>query len=90
MNRYADPRRCPDCHGPIGHDDLACPTCRLPLRGTTAAELFSVLTTADALLAQLRATIFQFPTVRSAEITFDGSCDRFWNWIQRDCQRLTR
>lgn len=55
MTRYADPRRCPDCRGPIGHDDLACPTCGLPLRGTTAAELFNVLTTADALLSQLRA-----------------------------------
>lgn len=56
MTRYADPRRCPDCRGPIGHDDLACPTCGLPLRGTTAAELFNVLTTADALLSQLRTT----------------------------------
>lgn len=56
MTRYADPQRCPDCHGPIGHDDLACPRCRLPLRGATAAELFQVLSTADALLDRLRAT----------------------------------
>lgn len=56
MTRYADPQRCPDCLAPIGHDDLACPTCRLPLRGATAAELYHVLSTADALLAQLRAT----------------------------------
>ncbi|MFP5253005.1 MAG: SCO7613 C-terminal domain-containing membrane protein [Actinomycetes bacterium] len=56
MTRYADPQRCPDCHGPIGADHLVCPACGLPLRGTTAAELFRVLTTADTLLAQLRAT----------------------------------
>lgn len=56
MTRYADPQRCPDCLGPIGHDDLACPTCGLPLRGGTAAELFHVLSTADALLLRLRAT----------------------------------
>lgn len=56
MTRYADPQRCPDCHGPIGHDDLACPTCGLPLRGVTAAELFRTLSTADVLLAQLRST----------------------------------
>lgn len=55
MTRYADPRRCPDCHGPIGRDDPACPTCHLPLRGTTAAELYHTLTTADTLLARLRA-----------------------------------
>jgi spore germination protein GerM len=42
------------------------------------------------LLAQLRATIFQYAAVRGAEITFDGSCDAFWNWLQRGCQPLRR
>lgn len=42
------------------------------------------------LLDQLAGTIFQFDTIREAEITFDGDCAAFWNWIQRDCQRLTR
>lgn len=42
------------------------------------------------LLGQLRATIFQYPAIRTAEITFDRSCDAFWNWLQRDCQRLSR
>jgi Sporulation and spore germination len=42
------------------------------------------------LIEQLRATIFQFPTVRAAEIMFDGSCDRFWTWLQRGCQQLHR
>lgn len=42
------------------------------------------------LLDQLAGTIFQFDVIREAEITFDGDCDAFWNWIQRDCQRLNR
>jgi hypothetical protein len=44
----------------------------------------------EQLLAQLRATILQFPTVLAAEITFAGSCERFWNWLQYDCERLVR
>jgi hypothetical protein len=42
------------------------------------------------LLAQLRATIFQYASIRAAEITFEGSCDRFWNWLQMGCTPLTR
>ena len=42
------------------------------------------------LLAQLRATIFQYPSIRAAEITFGGSCEAFWNWLQRGCMRLER
>ena len=42
------------------------------------------------LLAQLRATIFQYPGIRAAEISFEGSCERFWNWLQRGCMRLER
>jgi hypothetical protein len=42
------------------------------------------------LLAQLRATIFQYPTVREAEITFNGSCEAFWNWLQRGCEVMRR
>ena len=42
------------------------------------------------LLAQLRLTIFQYPTIREARLSFDGSCDAFWNWLQRDCQALVQ
>lgn len=42
------------------------------------------------LLDQLAGTIFQFDAIREAEISFDGDCAAFWNWIQRDCERLTR
>lgn len=40
------------------------------------------------LLAQLRLTIFQYPTIREARLSFDGSCEAFWNWLQRGCQPL--
>lgn len=42
----------------------------------------------EQLLAQLRATIFQYPTVSEAWITFSDDCAAFWNWLQRDCQAL--
>ncbi|CAN5821762.1 hypothetical protein BH23GEM9_BH23GEM9_24340 [soil metagenome] len=42
------------------------------------------------LLDQLAGTIFQFDDIGEAEISFEGSCDVFWNWLQRGCQRLTR
>ena len=47
-------------------------------------------TGSEQLLGQLRATIFQFPTVRAATLTFDGDCDAFWNWLQRGCEQITR
>jgi hypothetical protein len=42
------------------------------------------------LLDQIAGTVFQFDGIGEAELTFDGSCDAFWNWLQRGCQRLTR
>jgi hypothetical protein len=42
------------------------------------------------LMDQLAGTIFQFDGLREAEITFHGDCAAFWNWLQRDCQRLVR
>ncbi|WP_203336379.1 SCO7613 C-terminal domain-containing membrane protein [Nocardioides limicola] len=54
MRTYADPSRCPDCDGPITPADESCPACSLPLRGTTAQELFTTLTHADRLLGRLR------------------------------------
>lgn len=37
------------------------------------------------LLRALNATVFQFPRVQSVEYRFGGSCEAFWNWLQRDC-----
>lgn len=42
------------------------------------------------LLDQIAGTLFQFDGIREAELSFDGSCDAFWNWLQRGCQRLAR
>jgi hypothetical protein len=42
------------------------------------------------LLDQIAGTVFQFEAVREAALSFDGSCDAFWNWLQRDCERLLR
>ncbi len=39
----------------------------------------------EALLAQLRATAFQFPSVDRVRYLLDGSCDDFANWLQREC-----
>jgi hypothetical protein len=42
------------------------------------------------LLDQIAGTLFQFDAIREAELTFNGSCDAFWNWLQRECERLRR
>ena len=38
----------------------------------------------DLLLAQLERTAKQFPTVRLAVYSFDGSRRAFYEWLQRD------
>lgn len=43
-----------------------------------------------ALLNELNATVFQFTGIRSVEYRMDGSCDRFWEWLQYGCQTVTR
>jgi len=45
---------------------------------------------AHALLAQLDATVFQFPTVLSVQYRLKGSCDDFFNWLQFSCHDRTR
>lgn len=42
------------------------------------------------LLAELHATLFQFPDVREVDYRIDGSCELFWNFLQRDCGIVTR
>lgn len=44
----------------------------------------------EALLAQLNATAFQFADVQRVTYQIDGSCDTFFNWLQRDCQEYSR
>lgn len=42
------------------------------------------------LLGELNATVFQHPAVSTVEYRLDGSCEAFWNWLQYECQILTR
>jgi hypothetical protein len=44
----------------------------------------------QALLDQLSATVFQFPEYQSVLFTFEGDCNRFWNWLQMSCSALQR
>lgn len=44
----------------------------------------------ERLLAELDATVFQFPTVTSVEYRIDGNCEAFWNWLQRSCEVVER
>lgn len=55
MNRFADPTVCPDCRTTLPPDPDRCPSCALPLRNASAAELFSTLQHADSLLQRLRS-----------------------------------
>ena len=43
-----------------------------------------------ALLSSLDSTAFQFPEVESAEYRLGGSCEAFWNWLQRECRIVRR
>lgn len=42
------------------------------------------------LLGQLNATVFQFPEIERVTYRFEGSCERFWNWVQRGCEVVER
>lgn len=40
------------------------------------------------LLAEIRATVFQFDDIEMAELQFNGSCDAFWGWLEATCTPL--
>ena len=42
------------------------------------------------LLAQLEATVFQIEEVTAVEYRIHGSCDTFWEWLQRVCEVVPR
>lgn len=42
------------------------------------------------LRASLDSTVFQFASVDSVEYRLNGSCDAFWEWLQRECERVGR
>jgi hypothetical protein len=59
--RFADPTRCPDCSSQLPDQPDRCPVCKLPLQGPAALNLLQTLRTADALLAELRASVEPSP-----------------------------
>lgn len=42
------------------------------------------------LLAELNATVFGVEGVRSVDYLMEGSCERFWEWLQYGCQTIHR
>jgi hypothetical protein len=42
------------------------------------------------LLEDLNATVFSVEGVTSVDYVIDGSCDRFWEWLQYSCQTVHR
>lgn len=44
----------------------------------------------EVLLGALDSTVFQFPGVAAVEYRMEGSCDAFWEWLQRECMVVRR
>ncbi|NND12796.1 MAG: GerMN domain-containing protein [Acidimicrobiia bacterium] len=44
----------------------------------------------ESLLAQLNGTVFQFDSIERVRYELEGSCDQFFNWLQRECVEYTR
>ncbi len=42
------------------------------------------------LLGELNNTVFQFTFVKSIVYRINGSCSRFWNWLNRACETVRR
>jgi hypothetical protein len=41
-------------------------------------------------LSELAGTLFALPGIRVVEYRMEGSCEAFWNFLQRDCQAVER
>ncbi|TVP54714.1 MAG: hypothetical protein EA351_12670 [Gemmatimonadales bacterium] len=55
---------------------------RLPNASTSAGSA--------NLLIQLNGTVFSVPDVAAIRYEWDGSCDRFWEFLQRECRIVPR
>jgi spore germination protein GerM len=42
------------------------------------------------LLEELNTTVFNVEGVRSVDYVMEGSCERFWEWLQYSCQTIYR
>ena len=70
------------------------------LRGDTAVvdfgDLPAVIPNAGSstgsfhFLMELNGTVFAIPGLEAVEYRMDGSCDAFWNFLQRGCQVVPR
>ena len=60
--------------------------------GDLAAAIPSASSSAgsEVLLRELNSTLFRYPDVKAIEYTVNGSCEAFWNWLQYDCEIVTR
>lgn len=43
-----------------------------------------------SLLEELNAAVFHLPDIRSVEYQMEGSCERFWEWLQYECHTVMR
>jgi len=66
----------------VGHAIVDFHDFRLIIPGASSAA------GSQALLGELNATVGQFTTVRTVEYRIEGSCDVFWNFLQRACQTV--
>ncbi len=62
----------------------------IDFRGLESINNISTATGSEFFIANLNANVFQFNTIDAAEYRLNGSCDEFWNLLQRDCQLVTR
>lgn len=62
----------------------------IDFRGLEDLNNISSATGSEFFIANLNANVFQFDTIDAVEYRLNGSCDEFWNLLQRDCQLVTR
>jgi hypothetical protein len=62
----------------------------IDLSGLEDINNISTSTGSEFFLANLNANVFQFDTIDAVEYRLNGTCDDFWNLLQRDCQLVTR
>lgn len=62
----------------------------IDFRGLETIDNISTASGSEFFLANLNANVFQFGTIDAVEYRLNGSCDQFWNLLQRDCQLMTR
>ncbi|HSF87151.1 MAG TPA: GerMN domain-containing protein [Acidimicrobiia bacterium] len=62
----------------------------IEFRGLESIDNISTASGSEFFLANLNANVFQFDTIDAVEYRLNGTCDDFWNLLQRDCQLVTK